>query len=77
MLSKSFQNEHEALKIKFIIFYVIVFLGYEMIGITAVDNSNDCYEFDFYDYGIKYLSVWDLSTDSLLNLPQNTILMIQ
>ncbi len=77
MLSKSFQNEQEALKIKFIIFYIILYLNFDIIGVTAVDNTGNNYKFNCNDFNIDYLSVWKLHTNSLLDLARNTILMIQ
>ncbi len=76
MLSKSFQNEQEALKIKFIIFYIILYLNFDIIGVTAVDNTGDNYNFNCNDFNIDYLSVWELHTNSLLDLAKNTILII-
>lgn len=76
VLSRSFQNEKEALKIMFIVFYAILCLNFEFVGITAVNNYSDSYEYDCKNFNITYLSIGELSSDSLLDLQEDTILLV-
>ncbi|MGN1106756.1 MAG: hypothetical protein ACI4RH_08905, partial [Huintestinicola sp.] len=75
-VSKIYQSEKEALKIKFIISYVLLYLQYGFIGVTSVENNNDSYEFDCQSFCIEYLSIWDMTVNSLLDLPKNTVLIV-
>jgi|O1111metagenome_2_1110795.scaffolds.fasta_scaffold22527_2 hypothetical protein len=76
-LAKSYHNEQEALKIEFIIFYIFLFLKIEHIGITSIDDSDDINEFNCNNFNVKYAGIWSINTNSLLELPANTILLIQ
>lgn len=75
-VSKIYQSEKESLKIKFIISYVLLYLQFGFIGVTSVENNNDSYEFDCQSFCIEYLSIWDMTVNSLLDLPKNTVLIV-
>lgn len=72
-LAKSYHNEQEALKIKFMICYIFLCLKIEQIGVTAVDSS----ELNCRDFNVEHAEFWNIDTNSLLELPEKTILLIQ
>ena len=75
-LLEYYYQEHEALKIKLIIFYSILYFKINFIGVTSVTTYNNGYVYDFSDYNIIDIDVWKLTTNSLLDLQSNTILFV-